>query len=156
MGELSAGIDIAGVIVRPLKQIVDERGAVLHMLRCDSADFIGFGEIYFSLVNPGVVKAWKRHRRITQHYAVPVGRIRLVLYDDRSDSLTRGMLAETVLGRPDHYALVRIPPNIWYGFQGIADCPSCVANCADAPHDPSESEQVRPNESSIPFDWNEC
>lgn len=156
MGELTAGVGIAGVIVRPLKQHVDERGAVLHMLRGDSVDFIGFGEIYFSLINPGVVKAWKRHRRVTQHFAVPVGRIRLVLYDDRPDSPTHGVLAELVLGRPDRYALVRIPPNIWYGFQGVADAPSCIANCMDLPHDPSESEQVEPGQSAIPFCWDSC
>lgn len=90
-------LGIAGVVRQSLKQIVDERGAVLRMLRGDSPLFTRFREIYFSLALPGVVKAWKRHRRMTQHFAVPVGQIRLVLYDDRPDAASRGRLEEHTL-----------------------------------------------------------
>ena len=72
---------VEGVIVQQLKQIEDERGKVMHMLRADSPFFMGFGEIYFSIINPGAVKAWKRHLKVTQHLAVPVGKIRLVIFD---------------------------------------------------------------------------
>ena len=41
---------IDGVIISPLKQILDERGKVMHMLRGDSEGFVGFGEIYFSVI----------------------------------------------------------------------------------------------------------
>jgi dTDP-4-dehydrorhamnose 3,5-epimerase len=142
-----------GVVVEPLRQIADERGAVLHMLRCDSPWFSRFGEIYFSLVRPGVVKAWKRHRLLTQHFAVPVGRIRLALYDDRPDSPTRGQVQEILLGRPDHYCLVRIPPLLWYGFQGVSEIPALVANCTDLPHDPGESDGLPPDAPDIPYAW---
>ncbi|MBU2549819.1 MAG: dTDP-4-dehydrorhamnose 3,5-epimerase family protein [Proteobacteria bacterium] len=144
---------IQGVRIVELKQIVDERGAVLHMLRRDSDLFTSFGEIYFSQVNQGVVKAWKRHRQATQHLAAPVGRVRLVIYDDRDDSSTKGHVEEIVLGRPDHYKLVRVPPRLWYGFQGIADQPSLLANCTDLAHDPNESEAVSPADNRIPFQW---
>ncbi len=147
--------DIVGVAIQPLKQIVDERGAVLHMLRCDSPLFTRFGEIYFSLVLPGGVKAWKRHRRMTQHFSVPVGKIRLVLYDDRAGSASRGRLEEHILGRPDHYALIRIPPLIWYGFQGMADQPSLVANCTDLIHDPAEVENLPASSPMFPYTWKE-
>ena len=73
---------IEGVIFTELRQICDERGAVLHMVRSDVPEFPGFGECYFSEVFPGAVKAWKRHRLQTQTLAVPVGRLRIVLYDD--------------------------------------------------------------------------
>ena len=89
MGERGDIIVIKGVIIVPLKKIVDERGKVMHMLRCDSPLFKEFGEIYFSVINPGAVKAWKRHLKMTQHFAVPVGEIRLVIYDNRSDSESR-------------------------------------------------------------------
>lgn len=144
---------IAGVVIQSLKQIVDERGAVLHMLRGDSPLFTQFGEIYFSLVLPGVVKAWKRHRRLTQHFAVPVGQIRLVLYDDRPNAASRGRLEEHTLGRPDHYALVRIPPLVWYGFQGIGASPSLVANCTDLVHDPEEVEVLPLSSPLFPYTW---
>jgi dTDP-4-dehydrorhamnose 3,5-epimerase len=145
--------NIVGVVMQPLKQMVDERGAVLHMLRCDSPLFTRFGEIYFSLVLPGVVKAWKRHRRMTQHFAVPVGKIRLVLYDDRDGA--PGQLEEYILGRPDHYALCRIPPLVWYGFQGLADQPSLLANCTDLVHDPAEVENLTASSPIFPYTWKE-
>ena len=94
------------------------------MLRPDSPllpDFSkGFGEIYFSEVLPGHVKAWKRHTCQTQHFAVPSGLLKIVLYDDRPDSATRGVLCELALGRPEHYGLLRIPVNVWYGFTAMA------------------------------------
>jgi len=115
---------------------------VLHMLRDDSPIFTRVAEIYFSEIKPGAVKAWRRHRRMTQRLAVPVGRVRFVLYDDRVDSPTRGQVVQREIGRPDAYALLVIPPGIWYGWQGIASGPSILANCADLRHDPSESEHA--------------
>lgn len=144
---------IEGVMLIELRQINDERGAVLHMLRCDAPGFRRFGECYFSEVLPGAIKAWKRHREQTQQLAVPIGRLRMVLYDDRPDSSTRGKLQEMELGRPDCYARLQIPPGIWYGFSCMSKTPALLANCADLPHDPSESE-VRPvDEPNIPYQW---
>jgi dTDP-4-dehydrorhamnose 3,5-epimerase len=152
---MSSSSGISGVVIQPLKQMVDERGAVLHMLRADSPLFMGFGEIYFSLVLPGVVKGWKRHRRLTQHFAVPVGQIRLVLFDDRPDSPSVGRLEELLLGRPDRYDLVRIPPGLWYGFQGLGAIPALVANCTDFPHDPQEAESLPLGSPRVPYRWND-
>ena len=141
------------VAVLPLKQIEDERGAVLHMLRSDSPLFSRFGEIYFSIVNPGVVKAWKRHSAMTQHFAVPVGCIQLVLFDGRADSPSKGQIEEIILGRADRYYLICIPPMIWYGFKGISDMPALLANCSDMPHDPNESEQLPISNDYISYNW---
>jgi dTDP-4-dehydrorhamnose 3,5-epimerase len=139
---VSAETTISGLTVTLLREIADARGAVLHMLRADAPDFQSFGECYFSEVNPGAVKAWKRHRRQTQNLAVPVGRMRFVLYDAREGSPTYGKLDVVELGRPDAYARLRIPPMIWYGFTCISGMPGLIANCADSPHDPGESESL--------------
>jgi dTDP-4-dehydrorhamnose 3,5-epimerase len=144
---------IEGVIITPLKQIVDERGKVMHMLRSDSKQFEKFGEIYFSCVNPGAIKAWHIHQTMTLNYAVPHGRIKLVLYDDRPKSRTKGEIQEIVLG-PDDYKLVTIPPRIWNGFSGLGSEMSIVANCATIPHDPKEIERLDPNDRKIPHRWN--
>jgi dTDP-4-dehydrorhamnose 3,5-epimerase len=146
-------VQIGGVASTELLQIADERGAVLHMLRCDVPDFVRFGECYFSEVLPGAVKAWKRHRTQTQNVAVPVGRIRLVIYDSRELSSTKGNLLLCELGRPDAYVRLRIPPGLWYGFTCISTTPALLANCPDLPHDPADNE-VRPaNDHSIPYQW---
>jgi dTDP-4-dehydrorhamnose 3,5-epimerase len=146
---------IAGVIVTELREINDGRGAVLHMLRRDAPGFLGFGECYFSEVLPGAVKAWKQHRQQTQNLAVPIGRIRIVIYDDRADSPTCGQLQSSELGRPDRYLRLTVPPGLWYGFTCLSGSPALLANCADMPHDPAESIHLPANNPRIPYDWTE-
>jgi dTDP-4-dehydrorhamnose 3,5-epimerase len=143
---------INGVGIYPLKQIPDERGKIMHMLRSDDPYFDQFGEIYFSVVYPGVVKGWHLHKASTRNYAVIVGMIKLVLYDDNPDSSTRGELMELFIGE-SNYCLVKIPPLIWNGFKGIGTQPAIVANCATLPYHPSEIERMDPYKNSIPYDW---
>ena len=143
---------IDGVVVIPLKQIVDERGKVMHMLRCTDTHFSSFGEIYFSTVYPGTIKGWHVHYRMTLNYAVPHGSIKLVLYDDRPHSKTNGLVQEIFLG-PDNYCLVSIPPLVWSGFKGIGTETALVANCASIAQDPSEIARKNPFDPSIPYDW---
>lgn len=145
--------DIVGVELQELRIIPTEGGPVLHMLRVDSPLYKGFGELYFSEVDPGAVKAWKRHTAQTQLYAVPVGRLKVVMYDDRADSATRGMVREYILGRPDAYRLLRIPPLVWYGFTALGDAPALICNCVDLPHDPQESERKPKDAADIPYAW---
>ena len=143
---------IEGVMVTPLRQIVDERGKIMHMLRADDPAFAGFGEVYFSVVFPGVIKGWHIHRKMTLRYAVPSGLIKLVLYDARDGSRTRGEVMEIFTG-PENYQLVTIPPLVWNGFKGVGVSPSIVANCSDIPHDPEEIDRLDPFDPSIPYRW---
>jgi dTDP-4-dehydrorhamnose 3,5-epimerase len=144
--------EIHDLRVTPLRRIPDERGAVFHMLREDDPGFERFGEIYFSLVYPGVIKGWHRHRRMTLNYAVPVGMVKLVCYDDRDGSPSRGVVQQLHVGELE-YALVTIPPLIWNGFKGVGDRAALVANCATIPHDPTEIERLDPFTDDIPYDW---
>jgi len=143
---------IDGVTVTPLRQIFDERGKVMHMLRSDSPLYAQFGEIYFSCTNPGAIKAWHMHKEMTLNYAVIYGVIKFVLYDDRPGSKTKGCVQELFLS-PENYSLVTVPPLIWNGFKGIGQKTAIVANCATLPHDPDEIERKQPFDSSIPYDW---
>jgi dTDP-4-dehydrorhamnose 3,5-epimerase len=143
---------IHDVRVKPLRRIPDERGAIFHMLREDDPDFERFGEIYFSLVYPGVIKGWHIHKRMTLQYAVPVGMIKLVCYDDREDSPTRGVIQEIHTGELN-YALVTIPPLVWNGFKGEGADAALVANCATITHDPDEIDRLDPLNNEIPYDW---
>lgn len=143
---------IHGLMITPLRQIFDERGKVMHMLRSDSPAFQKFGEIYFSCTHPGAIKAWHLHRKMTLNYSVIHGELKFVLYDDRPDSPTRGEVQEIFLS-PENYCLVTVPPLIWNGFKGIGVQTTIVANCATHPHDPGEIERKEPFDASIPYDW---
>jgi len=145
--------EIEGVLVQSLEQIVDDRGSILHMLRSDSELFTKFGEIYFSEIHSGVIKAWKRHKKQTQNLAVPVNKIRLVIFDPRPDSQTQGKIKEYEIGRPNHYMLIQVPPMVWYGFQAIGGQTALIANCSDQPHNPEEKEFLPADSDHIPYQW---
>ena len=89
---------------------------------------------------------------MTQNLTVPLGEIKLVCYDDRDNSSSYGQIDEIYLGI-DKYQLVIIPPNIWYGFQGIKFKETLIVNCTDLPHDPCEIERKENNDVSIPYKW---
>ena len=143
---------IEGVKISQLKQIKDERGKIMHMLRSDSPIFKSFGEIYFSTINPKIIKAWHLHKEATLNYACIKGEINLVLYDDRENSRTRGKY-ESIILSPKKYSLITIPPFIWNGFKGLDKEESIIANCLDLPH--NEREMVRRDHTDkyFSYDW---
>jgi dTDP-4-dehydrorhamnose 3,5-epimerase len=84
---------------------------------------------------------------------VPVGRLKLAVYDARPDSASAGQVREYILGRPDCYRLLRIPPGLWYGFTAIGSEKALICNCADLPHDPAESTRKPWDSSDIPYSF---
>ncbi len=143
---------IVDVLIKSLKIIPNEKGDVMHMLRSDSDMFTQFGEIYFSYISPGFIKAWKKHQKQTQCFSVPVGNIKLVMFDDRRDSSSKGQVQEVFFG-VDNYQLVKIPPEIWYGFQAVGNEKAMIVNCTDVPHDSNESIQKDIKDKIIPYSW---
>ncbi len=143
---------IQDIKITPLKILSDNRGSVMHMLRADSKVFKRFGEIYFSTISKNAIKAWHLHKEATLNYVCVRGSVKLVLYDDRASSSTKGKYQEFVLS-PKEYFLITIPPNIWNGFKNISDEESIIANCLDIPH--NEKEMVRESYDSkkFNFDW---
>jgi dTDP-4-dehydrorhamnose 3,5-epimerase len=143
---------IDGVKVIPLRQIADERGKIMHMIKSTDPHFENFGEIYFSCAWPGAVKAWHIHKSMTINNAVICGRAKLVIYDGRPTSQSNGELMELFIGE-DNYVLVQIPPGLANGYKAYGDKMVVLANCATEPHDPDEMIRLEPFEKSIPYDW---
>tara|TARA_A100001015_G_scaffold76584_1_gene84975 strand:+ start:5042 stop:5491 length:450 start_codon:yes stop_codon:yes gene_type:complete len=143
---------INDVIVTPLRKIPDERGCIFHMLRCDSPNFERFGEIYFSTAYPSVVKGWHEHTKQTQNYAVLVGMIKLVLFDNRKNSETYSQINEIYMG-DENYCLVTIPVGVVNGYKCISSERCILANCSTLPHEPGEMIRYDPLDSFIPYDW---
>lgn len=143
---------IQGVKIIKKKQIIDERGKIMHMLRNDDQNYKKFGEIYFSCTFPGSIKAWHLHKKMTLNYAVISGKIKLVLYDQRKNSKTFNKIQEIFMST-ENYSLIIVPPMIWNGFKAIGNEPSIVANCSDIPHDPSEIIRKPFNDKFISYDW---
>jgi len=141
---------IEGVIVSPLKVIDVKGGNVLHAIKASDSEYRGFGEAYFSMIEKGMIKGWKRHKAMTLNLIVPIGAIRFALFDSRDNSATTGKYFEIDLSL-EHYNRLTIPPMVWMGFQGLGEGSSMLLNFANIPHSQSEVEQKELDE--IYFDW---
>lgn len=143
---------IDGVQITRLRKIPDERGGIYHMLKESDPHFIKFGEIYFSIAYPGVVKGWHEHTKQTQNYAVIDGMIKLVLFDNRKDSKTFNKVHELFIGE-ENYSLITIPTGIIMGYKCIGTKKSILANCSTLTHDPNEMINYDPLGSKVPYKW---
>ena len=143
---------IDGVIITDLKKIPDERGAIFHMLRKNDKHFIEFGEIYFSIAYPGIIKGWYEHKKQIQNYAVIEGMIKLVLFDNRKKSKSYRELQEIYLGEMN-YKLITIPTGIITSYKCIGYKKSILANCSTIPHDPNEMINYKIGSKKIPYSW---
>lgn len=144
---------IDGVITKPLRKIPDDRGMVMKMQQITDPEFKGFGEIYFSTIYPGIVKGWHLHKNAILNYTVIRGMIKLVLYDNREYSDTRGVLQEIYLG-DQNYSLVQIPSNVWNGFTCVGSTEAIVADLITVPHEEDEMIRMDPHKNElIEYDW---
>ena len=145
---------IEGVVTKKLKLVPDERGRLMEILRKDDPFFESFGQAYITSAYPGVVKAWHRHKKQKDHFTCLSGMAKLVLYDDREKSRTRGEINEFFIGELNPL-LVRIPNEVWHGFKCIGQT-ECL--CMNLPtelymYDHPDEERIDPHQSPIPYDW---
>lgn len=144
--------DIDGVVIKTLKKIPDERGTIMHGIRSDNI-LNDFGEVYFKKLYQGVINGWHVHEKLILNYICISGMIKLVLYDMRENSPTKGKLQEIFFGE-DNYCLVHIPPGIANGSKGIWSPYSILVNVASEPHNPSiKYQRIDPHSNIIPYNW---
>ena len=136
-----------------LNQIKDDRGAVYHFLKSNDPTFKGFGEAYYSKINQGVIKGWKLHRKTHQNFCVPFGEVKIVIYDDRKDSPSKGLINEIFLNDNVNYKLLSLPPGLWYSFKCVSKSFALLANIIDYLHDVTECENIPLQSKKIPFEW---
>lgn len=132
--------------VTPLKRISTPGGDVMHALKASDAGFNGFGEVYFSWIEQGAIKAWKCHQQTSLNLVVPLGNVRFVFYQEGSEPAFRA----EVIGEA-RYARLTVPQGFWFGFQGLCEPRSLLVNVADLPHDPNEV--LRKSVEEIQYEW---
>ena len=133
------------VLITNLSQIPTEGGDILSGLKESENSFYGFGEAYFSNINFGRIKAWKRHLNMTCNLIVPHGKVKFVFYDEDND-----VKSIFEIGR-DNYCRITVLPKIWFGFEGMHYPSSLILNISDIPHSPNEIERKEIDSSS--FNW---
>ncbi|MBR6565441.1 MAG: dTDP-4-dehydrorhamnose 3,5-epimerase family protein [Spirochaetaceae bacterium] len=142
---------IEGVSIHPLRHIVVPKGDVFHALKSTDEGFVGFGEAYFSQIDSGVAKGWKRHNRMTLNIIVVYGKIRFVVYDDRNGSKSNGQFDIFDLSPLENHQRLTISPGLWVAFYGLDENTSMLLDIIPQPHDPSEVDKKELN--SIEFNF---
>lgn len=145
---------IDGVRVKQLKVMPDERGRLMEILRCDDPEFVGFGQVYMTTVYPGIVKGWHYHQKQIDNMAVVKGMLKLVLYDDRADSPTRGEVNEFFIGEHKP-CMVQIPKGVLHGVKGVGSEEAILINVVSVPYNREEPDEFRvpPHAPEIPYSW---
>lgn len=134
------------IAVNKLNKFNLPAGDVMHALKYTEKSFNGFGETYFSLINPGFVKAWKRHTLMTMNLVVPFGAV-IFVFALSSD----GPFRKIQLDSHDNYSRITVPPGIWFGFKCLSDTSSIILNISDIPYNPIECD--RQDLDFFNFDW---
>ena len=149
---MNASID--GVCRKPLKVIPDERGWLMEIMRCDDDIFDTFGQVYLTTAYPNVVKAWHYHKKQTDNFTCIHGMMKVVLYDAREGSKTRGNLMELFIGEKNP-VLVAVPPGVYHGFKAIGDETAFFVSIPTLPYDYRDPDEYRlpPDTPEIPYDW---
>ena len=142
--------DIEGLCLHPLDVIKVDGGDVMHGMKRSDSGYIDFGEAYFSIINFGAIKGWKRKKKMTLNLMVPHGAVKFVFIDRRMNSPSIDNFQEIVLSK-NQYGRITVAPGIWFGFQGIKDPQNIVLNIADIEHDWSEVDNLPL--SSINYGW---
>jgi dTDP-4-dehydrorhamnose 3,5-epimerase len=145
---------IDGVVVKTLKPVCDERGRLMEILRRDDPFFTEFGQAYVTTAYPGVTKAWHYHREQVDHFVVLAGMAKIVLYDGREGSPTKGAINEFFAG-VHNPILIRIPPLVHHGMKGVSETEAMILNLPTRPYDHASPDEYRlpPDTAEIPYDW---
>lgn len=145
---------IDGVEIKGLRVIPDERGRVMEILRVDDPLFKKFGQVYMTTTYPQVVKAWHYHKVQDDHIAVIRGMIKLVLYDAREGSPTKGELNEFFIGDYNPL-LVRVPKEVYHGWKCISQEEAIIINIPTEVYvyEAPDEYRIPPHGGDIPYDW---
>ncbi|OGK08670.1 MAG: dTDP-4-dehydrorhamnose 3,5-epimerase [Candidatus Riflebacteria bacterium RBG_13_59_9] len=140
---------ISGVVLRKLSPICDERGFLMEIQRVDWESFAGFGQAYITTAYPGIIKAWHAHRDQTDNFCVLRGMAKVVLYDGREDSSTKGEINEFFFGE-SNFGLLTIPPQVMHGFKNIGTDAVVILNLPNRLYNYEGPDEIR-----LPFDTDE-
>ncbi len=145
---------IEGVLIKQLAVSADARGYFVEIMSRDEEIFAGFGDMHMTAAYPGVVKAWHKHEQKSENVVCVQGMAKLVLFDPREDSPSRGEVMQVFLGE-NKLLLVRIPPGVYHGYKCIGEREAVLLVVSDRVHDRNSPDVKRlpPDSTEIPYDW---
>lgn len=133
---------IEGVVLKDLIVHQDERGALFEILRNDSPEFKAFGQTYITICKPGWVKGWHYHLQQQDYFCVLRGKAKIVLFDRRDESKTKGEINEYELAAEKPQSLV-IPVGVVHGFEGLSPDEAWIINIPNQLYNYKQPDEFR-------------
>jgi dTDP-4-dehydrorhamnose 3,5-epimerase len=145
---------IEGAVTKKLNLIPDERGRLMEILRRDDEIFVEFGQVYLTTTYPGVVKAWHFHKAQDDFITCVKGMLKLVLYDARDGSKTKGEVNEFFIG-DFNPLVVKVPRMVYHGWKCVSLEEALVINVPTEPYNRKTPDEYRidPHHNDIPYAW---
>jgi dTDP-4-dehydrorhamnose 3,5-epimerase len=149
------GDKIAGVSVREVRHVPRDHGVITEIFR---PEWDPTGKpvihIYQSRLFAGALGAWSCHERTTDRLFVSQGHVKIVLYDARDGSNTKGVVMELHAGDVNP-CLVVVPPGICHGMQCLGSGDALVLNCPTEAYSYNDPDHYRlPYDTAeIPYAW---
>ena len=132
-----------GITLTPLKQVTHPKGDIFHAMKASDDGFSGFGEAYFSTVNQGQIKGWKKHTEMVLNLVVVKGEIEFVVHDTNTFYSVRLSI--------NNYQRLTVGPGLWLAFKGLS-AENMLLNLASIQHNPNESQHI--DLFGFDYDWN--
>jgi dTDP-4-dehydrorhamnose 3,5-epimerase len=142
-------LNLSQILNHKLKKFPADNGEVLQALKSEENGYQGFGEVYFSWINKGSIKAWKMHSKMIMNLIVPIGQVKFVFFVENGTDDREFRIIE--IGE-NNYQRLTVPAGIWFGFKGLGKSNSLICNISNIVH--SESEVIRKDANIINFNWN--
>ncbi len=144
---------IDGVVVKSLVTHPDERGFFREVIRKTDPFFAeGFAQLSHSLMHPGVAKAWHIHKTQIGWWYVPIGVLKVALYDARADSPTKGVLQELFMGGEHGYSVLKIPAGVAHGCKATGGTAHLLYVTSNV-YDTAEEGRIPFDDAEIGYDW---
>jgi dTDP-4-dehydrorhamnose 3,5-epimerase len=132
-----------GVKTFEVKNIVTANGYTTELFRPDwGVASMPVQHVIHVSLHGGIVSAWHQHRIQTDHIFVVSGALRVVLFDGRDESPTRGELNVLNVSsvRP---TLLVVPPGIWHGVKNLSASMTNFVNYFDRPYNYEDPDEWR-------------
>jgi len=152
IGKVNNKVRIAGCEIRKQRLIPDDRGFLMELMRPDWKEFKGWGQVYVTMCLPHTVKGFHYHYNQIDNFNCVSGMAKLVLFDDRPDSPTRGIINEFFIGELNP-SLVVIPNYVWHGFMALGEERAIIVNCPTKMYNYEEPDEYRAPFDSFGYKW---
>lgn len=132
-----------GVKIRAIPTQVDERGFVVEAydMRWNfHPEPLVFSHVF--AIRPGMAKGWGMHKKHDDRYFILFGDMEMLLYDDRENSTTKGMVSKFYLTEYDR-SLLTFPACVWHASRNVGQKDVVVIDFPTIPYNHADPDKYR-------------